>query len=117
MTTVDDFRYRKRRAVLCLVTALFSATVFVFYSNPLDVRGVVVSLVLGVWSVADVAWPRVSAWLDTATARVTGLFWVAVGAGIGISSVLASGVINKLGWGLFVGVAIAVYGLFVAVTQ
>ncbi|ELZ80444.1 hypothetical protein C455_06221 [Haloferax larsenii JCM 13917] len=100
-----------------LTVALFSSTVFIFYANPIDMRGVAVSLIVGAWGVVRLTWPRVSAWLATANARVTGLFWVVVGTGMSISSVLASGVVSKLGWGLFVGVAVVVYGFFVAVTS
>lgn len=100
-----------------LVVSLFSSTVFIFYTNPVHMRGLVVSLIVGVWGVVRLTWTRVSAWLATANARVTGLFWVVVGTGISISSVLASGVVSKLGWGLFIGVAVVGYGFFVAVTS
>ncbi|SEL37033.1 hypothetical protein SAMN04488691_104139 [Haloferax larsenii] len=77
-----------------LAVALFSSTVFIFYANPIDMRGVAVSLIVRAWGVVRLTWPRVSAWLDTANARVTGLFWVVVGTGMSISSVLASGVVS-----------------------
>ncbi|SFK79871.1 hypothetical protein SAMN04487950_1145 [Halogranum rubrum] len=117
MTDGDDRQYRRPRAILCLVVALFSATVFLLHVEPPYVRGVVVSLVLGVWGVGDLLQPQIARWLDSATARTTGLFWVAVGVGLGTGSVLASTIINKLGWGVLLGAGVVVYGMFVAVTD
>lgn len=117
MTDVDERQYRRPRAVLCLVVAVFSATVFLLHAEPPYVRGVVVSVVLGVWGVGDLLWPRIAIWLDGATARTTGLFWVAVGIGLGTGSVLASTIINKLGWGVLPSVGVVVYGVLVAVND
>lgn len=93
-----------------ILISVLALGVFVLTSDPIDVGGVVASIAFGIFGLAQLLAPRLSPWFASLSPRWTGLFWILVGLGLAVLSVVSSVTAGQFAGGLLVGIVFVLYG-------
>ncbi|UVE50561.1 hypothetical protein KU306_01250 [Haloferax larsenii] len=117
MTDIDDAFGGVWAGVSTMLVAVLAIGVFVFWTNPVNMGGVVAGLVLALVGLVQVLAPRVSPWVETLSNHWIGLGWILVGGGVVALGVLASATTGGLVGGLVLGASFMLYGGFVVVSR
>lgn len=100
-----------------LLVSVLALGVFVVASDPINIGGVVASVALAAFGLAQLLAPRVLPWYTSLSPRWTGLFWILVGICLAVLGVVSSTTIGKFGGGLILGILFVLYGCLTALDR
>lgn len=100
-----------------ILVSVIALSIFVFTSDSINIGGIVASIAFGIFGLAQLLAPRLSPWFTSLSPRWTGLFWILVGMGLAVLSVISSVTVWRFGGGLLVGVLFVLYGFLTALER
>jgi len=98
-----------------ILVSVLALGVFVVTADPINVAGIVASIALITFGLAQLLAPRVLPWFSSLSPRWTVLFWTLVGIGLAVLGAVSSSTVGEFGGGLILGILFVLYGWLTAV--